>query len=158
MCCGSCAKNWRDNRAFGTLRELPVPGEMINFLCLLAAVMGLLALNSLKLAELGLVPQLWSRTLMSLDAALSPPEWSIPFLPSCLLLRAECVASLAHVAVPGCPPQYEQRQGMVCSRARTPGSHGYSAGAGLVQLWAAGVLGRHCGGCTGATSASVNNL
>lgn len=34
---------------------------------------------------------------MSLDAALNSPEWSIPFLPSCWQLRAECVASLAHL-------------------------------------------------------------
>lgn len=59
--------------------------------------MGLLALNILKLAVLGFVPQLWSRCLMSFDAALNSPEWSIPFLPSCWPLRAECVASLAHL-------------------------------------------------------------
>lgn len=60
---------------------------------------------------------------MSLDAALNSPEWSIPFLPSCWLLRAECVASLAHL------PRVIRGRGW-------PGSHGYSA---LVQLWAAGV-------------------
>lgn len=54
-CCGSCANNWKDNRAFDTLRDLPAPGEMINFSCLLPAVVGLLALSSLKLAVLGLV-------------------------------------------------------------------------------------------------------
>lgn len=31
LCCGSCAENWKDYRAFDTLRELPARGEMINF-------------------------------------------------------------------------------------------------------------------------------
>lgn len=55
------------------------------------------------------------------------------------LLRTECVASLAHLAAPGCPPQYDKSQEIACSQAGAAGSHKYSPGAGLVQLWAAGV-------------------